>query len=394
VRRGRGGTGAAFLAALGLCSSIVLAACTDNPSAARVPRTLTSFPRSPLASSVQSPGGSWAVLPMGDPRQSLNTFWQLLYQGSSSSTWTNDVEVTAVATNGGLSLAAAGGRILVGVRPSNLLTFSPLVSTDDSGASWSNGLLTDGLAARTDVLALTTSGEALALVGAPNATEVLASTGGFSNWHVVATKAGLEALSTRSCAPLTLSAVGYLGSAPVIGANCSVRGMAGIFLSGPSGLALSAPHLGRTLRRAPVEVLGLMSTPTDLDALLGLAEGSVAEILAASTTDGSRWAVSDPLPLGSTRLESFGPDGSGGMFAVLQGSTGIEQAFVTDGQTAAWHRLPPPPPGTATLAFYGARTEALAVADTVLTVWTLQPTSRSWRKGQVMFVPIQFGSSS
>ena len=40
-----------------------------------------------------------------------------------------------------------------GVRPTNLLTFSPLIFTSDAGRSWSTGLLSQGLAASPDALA-------------------------------------------------------------------------------------------------------------------------------------------------------------------------------------------------------------------------------------------------
>ena len=78
----------------------------------------TSLPTSlalptPLATSVPAGGGTWATVAMGDLGQPLNTFWQLLFRPAGTNSWSDRVEATAVATNGGLVLASArlaGGR--------------------------------------------------------------------------------------------------------------------------------------------------------------------------------------------------------------------------------------------------------------------------------------------
>jgi hypothetical protein len=62
--------------------------------------------------------------------------------------------------------------------------------------------------------------------------------------------------------------------------------------------------------------------------------------------------------------------------------------------STGWHELPPPPAGTATVAFGGADPDALVVSGTVLTVWSLALAANAWAKGQVIRVPVQFGSSS
>ena len=129
---------------------------TDGPTAA--PETPT-----PLATSVQTSDGTWATIPMGRLDEPLNTFWQLFYRPNGSVRWSNRVEATATATNGGLVLASAGPSLLVGVRPSVDLTFTPLISTSDGGRSWSDGLVAKEMAARPDALA-TAAGHALALV--------------------------------------------------------------------------------------------------------------------------------------------------------------------------------------------------------------------------------------
>jgi hypothetical protein len=97
----------------------------------------------------------------GQPRSAGKHVWQLLFRPAGTASWSDQVESTATATNGGLVLASAGGRsLIVGVRPAEDFTFSPLISTDDAARSWSNGLLTDGLAAHPDALATDAAGHA------------------------------------------------------------------------------------------------------------------------------------------------------------------------------------------------------------------------------------------
>ena len=136
----------ALAATLAGCSS---GAATGAPASAAAP----SFP-APLATSVQAFDGSWATVAMGHPGQPTNTFWQLLFWPAGKARWSNRVEATATATNGGLVLAPGGRSLTVAVRPSADLTFTPLISTSGSATSWSNGLISAGLAARPDALAL------------------------------------------------------------------------------------------------------------------------------------------------------------------------------------------------------------------------------------------------
>ena len=56
--------------------------------------------------------------------------------------------------------------------------------------------------------------------------------------------------------------------------------------------------------------------------------------------------------------------------------------------------LPALPGGTSTLAFGPANAvDALTVKDTVFADWLLSPGSNHWVRGQVINVPIEFGSS-
>src|SRR6202044_1134660 len=91
----------------------------------------------PMITSVPTLAGTWATLPMGRLDEVLNTFWQLFWRPASATAWSNQVEATATATNGGLVLATnSGTELAVGIRPSSYLTFTPIVYTTDEGKTW------------------------------------------------------------------------------------------------------------------------------------------------------------------------------------------------------------------------------------------------------------------
>ena len=222
----------AVLASVSACSCGTSSA-TSQPAATRSMGggSLGQALPTPLATSVEAGGGTWATVPMGNLTQPLNTFWQLFYRSNGSTSWSDKVQATAVATNGGLVLAAAGKSLSVGVRPSNDLTFSPIISTVDSGRSWSNGLLTQGLAAHPEALATGPGGTALAIVDGRRGGEVLNSTQGLSSWRpLVSTNALSSGPSGRTCGLRAVTAVGYASGTAVLGASCDRSGATGIFV--------------------------------------------------------------------------------------------------------------------------------------------------------------------
>jgi hypothetical protein len=362
----------------------------------------------PLATSVHASGGTWATVPMGDLGQPLNTFWQLLFRPDGSASWSDRVEATAVATNGGLVLAGGGQALVVGVRPSNLLTFSPLIATTNAGRSWSNGLLSQGLAPRPAALA-TGPGQTLAIVEGRGGTKVVRATGNLLSWHPVTTARALASGSSgHACDPEAVTAVGYLSTAPVVGTSCGRLGQAGIFVQNGSAWLPGGPAIPPGSGRA--EVLGLFPEGGGLAALIGLstagsgggAKATTQTSLIASWASSSgpgpsgKWRSSAPLSLGTGKsLVSFGPTAAGGIFAVLTSPNGALELAVAPNPSAGWDQLPAPPLTTATVAFLrGGTVDALAVKRTVLTVWALPPGTSRWAKAQILNVPIQFGSSS
>ena len=373
--------------------AIGLAACSGRPGP-----TATDGPAPlsvPSVTSISASDGSWVVLPMGHLDQPLNTFWQLFFRPATSQSWSNHVEATGAASNGGLALATEGDSVLVGVRPSNHLTYSPLIVTTDSGASWSNGLLTSGLAPFPDTLALGPAGQALALVESRSGEELLSTDGSLSDWTTVATTSSLESASRRTCDPSSMTAVAYLGASPVIGANCTRHGEAGIFAGEAAGYELSGPPMPAEVANASVQVLGIWPSSSGLVALLGAATSSRTELFACWEGAAGSWTVSGPLALEmSDQIESFGHAEPGGIFVLMKGSSGPQRAMLVDGPGSAWDELPAPPAKTATLAFGGGGiAQALVVTDTLLRVWTLGSGSSSWQQTQMINVPIQFGTS-
>ncbi|MGD0809260.1 MAG: hypothetical protein ABSA91_06080 [Acidimicrobiales bacterium] len=336
---------------------------------------------------------------MGNLKQPLNTFWQLFFRAPGAASWSNKVEAAATATNGGLVLASSAGRsVIVGIRPSALLTYSPLLSTSDAGRSWSDGLVTEGLAARPDALAADASGQVLALVNDREGTEVLSSPGDLANWRVVVSQSALgEAQGPGlSCGLGSLSAVGFLAGRPLVGGSCSGPGVVGLFGQRAGAWRLVGPSLPRPLERGRVEVLALGAVEASTTALLAVSSNNQTDLVAAWSTSRGRWSTSPSLPLGPyEQVASFGAADGSGLFVLLREASGADRLFVAEGSTSGWRELPTPPRGTTTVAFgAGAPAVALVAGATVATVWSLGPTSSTWAKSQVIDVPIQYGSSS
>ncbi|MFZ0000417.1 MAG: hypothetical protein WAK76_13060, partial [Trebonia sp.] len=115
-----------------------------------------------------------------------------------------------------------------------------------------------------------------------------------------------------------------------------------------------------------------------------------ATLLAAWTSDGTRWTVSAPLAVGSGEVAASGTGSRGAAWVLLADG----RAYEVSGPGSAWRRLPSPPSGTAALAAGpGDAYEALAAASGKLTVYRLSPAG-AWGKLQTLSVPIQYGSSS
>ncbi|MGC8513583.1 MAG: hypothetical protein ACP5P1_11210 [Acidimicrobiales bacterium] len=379
----------------------------------------------PTASSTITPDGVWATVAMGHLGDPLNTFWQLPFRQAGRATWTNQVEATATATNGGLILASAGGTLLVGIRPSVDLTFSPLISTGTGGLKWSSGLLDTALIPAAGSLAVKSNVTASPAAASPatasagaastvTASAVTSASGGdskvesdegsLSSWRTVGDLRSLDlSAAGRGCDATSLTAVGYSGTNLVVGAACANAGSNGLFTLGADGWQATGPALSASAG-STVTVLAAASQGNGQPAaspeafLLGLTgpAGEPPRLVVASSSDGTDWQVSPAMSVASTTaVVSFGPAPGGGLFVLARGPGGAINPYVTDGPGAQWRQLPDAPPGTATLAKgHGGTLEALSVNDTALSFWTLEPAGDKWVRSQTMHVNIEFGSSN
>jgi hypothetical protein len=373
----------------------VAAACGSATDAPRRPVSSVAASAS-LATSIETSAGSWAAIPMGHLDEPLNTFWQLLFRPRGSERWSDKASGLAVATNGGLVLATVGRRSLaVGVRPANLLDFSPLLVTSDAGSSWSPASPISALAKQPDALAIGAGGRALALTSEGSRDEVIESSDRLEGWRELTTSTELKSSSAaRACGPVSMTAVAVAATTSVIGADCGRAGVVGIFSEAEGRWRLTGPTLPSSLHDGVVDVLALEPTSSGLCAILAVSNGRDTRLEAAWADASMKWSLSPVLDLRSGQVRSVGSDGDKGVFVLASGSASGSIDVLT-GPAAAWNGLPTPPEGTETLVFGAAgRVDALSVADTVFTDWVLGGSSSHWTRAQVMAVPIQFGSSS
>jgi hypothetical protein len=348
--------------------------------------------RPAMTTSVVSPGGNGlAVVEMGGPAARHENFWQLFTRSGPAGRW-QLATPKGVADNGGLVVARRGAAALVtGFVPSQDLTFSPLASTSDGGASWSPGLINGGLAGLPDALAAASDGRLLGILR--GGTAELSAPGGTS-WRRLASERSLAATAAgRSCglAGITAAAFGA-GGEPLLGGSCSRPGTAGIFALGNGTWHLAGPALPAGLTGQDIEVIRLASTATGRVALLAAGAGKDQSVIAAwSSMGGTTWTQATPFRLGVSQLRSVSVGPNGQLALTLNANRGVMIA----GPSARWRPLPALPARTATLAAGPAgAVEALVTTTSVLSVWRLAAAAVSWSRVQMIKVPVPFGSSA
>jgi len=389
------------LAPLALCLGLAAVVLSSSAGAGVAGATRTQEPGWPsaLATSVDTPSGTWATVAMGHLNQPLNTFWQLLYRPAASNQWSNQVKATATATNGGLLLAAGGQTLAVGVRPSLLLRFSPLIATTNAGGTWADGLLDEGLAAHPSALAIDPAGTALAVGNGPSRGSVLDSAGSLSRWRTLVSVAALGATKMgRACRPHVITAVGFVGTDPGVGLGCSRPGSVGLALQRGGRWTPAALMLPASVAHGTVSVLGIDPEAVETAVVLGVVgpEGHQKRLLVSWTQNGSSWHTSPPLRLAANAEPvSYGPAGGSDLFMLVRTPDGSKRAYLDGAQAASWRSLPPPPVDTATLASGPEGSlDALGAAGTMLRISTLTPAAAAWNEVQTLHVPIEFGSSN
>jgi hypothetical protein len=374
---------------LGVALASLAAGCGSQTTTGTTPSL--QVVTAPLSTSLVTTQGAWAIAVMGGSAASENNFWQLFVRPAGASRWSL-VTPAGVADNGGLVAAGADTSMLIGFRPSQGLTYSPLATSADAGKSWRPGLLDADLAAVPDALAVGPSGQTLALLhdgsieAAPTAA---AATAG--QWSQLTTLPALAASAPgRACGLAAVNAVSFgPHNAPMAAGSCARRGVAGVFADTGGTWRAAGPALPAGFGADQVQVLGLAST-----VLADKGGGNVALLLSgpdllAAWSNGTQWTVSGPVAADGVTASGFGPAGS--VWALL----GNGRAETIAGTGGSWQALPALPAGTATLAPGTAGGyDALAASGSRLTVWRLAKAASAWTKVQVINVPIQYGSSS
>ena len=381
--------GVTCLAAVGVAALCAACGSTKAPASGHAAAPATA-PAQSLAYSEATSEATWAALPMG-AASGPNEFWQLFLLPAGQHTWRLDTPPD-IATNGAIELGGLSGTsLVVGIRASLALAYSPVSLTGNAGTTWTAGppaqslaSVPDGLAATAQgshILALTTTGE----VNTASAT----STG----WTKLTSESSLAATSAaRACGVDQLTAVAYSpASAPLVATSCRDAGQAGIFTLASGTWRSDGPALPAQLSGSSVAVVRLVTSADQTTALLLATDGTRRELLAASVGSTGKWTMSAPLNLGasSIRTTSFG---AAGAIALLL-SNG--RAEILAGGTGTWKETEPVPAGTsATIALPGGgQTDALTASGSLLTVWQFTAGGQ-WVKAQTIKVPIQYGSSS
>jgi hypothetical protein len=374
--------------------AVALLAAGCGSGAARPAGTHAAVPAaSPLslATSLSTAGTTWATIPMGAP-SGPNEFWQLFTLTTPDGHWSLRTP-GGVATNGALVLAAPDRQTLTaGIRPSLDLGFSPVTTTRDGGGTWSSLPPDPGFADVPDALAATAGGQFAAL-SQNQAVQVTRAQQ--ASWTALTTRKALAAtVAGRRCALTGLTAVAYTpAGSPLLAGTCGRAGTVGIFAEQGRTWQLAGPTLPAALSGRPARVLRLSQAGDRDVALLQVGTGPSASLLAAWTGNGGTWTLSQPFGLSGSHpvSASFGADGTTAV--VLSGGRGM----AVSGPGAPWRQLPSLPSGLAVVVLAlpaPGRTDLLAAAGSMLTVWQLTGQPVRWTKTQSVKVPIQYGSSS
>jgi len=385
-----------------LVAATGLVGCSSSPPREGATSTVSPLSiRLPLDATLATGTGVVAVVPMGRLGDALNTFWQLLFRSTNATRWAL-VTPPGVADNGGLVVSpipSRGGKDswLAGFEPSQALDFSPLALSVDQGASWSPGVVTDGLAPVPDALSTSVDAGSVALVRTRGGA-VLMSTGNISMWSELVTRSAIASTEAgRSCGVGDLTAVALVPSRGVeVGTACSAPGVVGIFGRARGSWRLVGPRLSGRTGAEPTQMLRLVDANGVTSGLLAVGDKTGTSLIGMARTTGGAWSRSAPLPLGpGGRVISTGVEVGGGYVVLVSGSNRSLAIDTETGPAGDWQALPAPPPGTEAVAVGShGEVDALGVASTLLTDWRLDASAGTWSKIGTMTVPIPFGSSS
>jgi hypothetical protein len=377
----------ARLAVLAATAAAVALAAGCGSSAPAATATTSAAPpaRPPLAASfADQAGAGWTIVEMGGSAAQDNNFWQMFYR--QASTW-RLATPAGVADNGGLVVTGTpAGPLLTGFLPSQDLTFSPLATSTNSGATWSAASPVDpGLADVPDALAAGPGGRIIALTsGGAELSQRL----GASWTHLITAKALAATPAGRACGVTGLTGAAFSpAGVPMLAATCARPGVAGLFAETNGTWTAAGPALPTAFNKEDISVLRLAATGSGLVALLRAGTGTLQAGWMGSS--GGAWALSPPLRTGGRRVTStaVGPGSSIGI--ILNAADGLTWS----GPAGSWRRLPALPRWTATLALGSSgQVDALAAHGATFTDWRLG--AAGWTSGQTIHVTIPYGSSS
>jgi hypothetical protein len=354
----------------------------------------------PLATSLPSANGSWALLPAG-ASSGEEHFWELLHRGAGSAGW-SVATPPGVQDNGGLAIAAASSTLLAGFLPSYNLHFSPLALTTNGGTTWTPTPvpLPGGLTSVPDSLARSAGGTTYALLAADGGEIVVSNTPG-GEWRSLATARALAATPlTHDCGLTgidglaTVDAVADVAPEGVLaGGTCTKAGPIGEYAYAHGGWRAAAPPTPAALRGIPSRVLWLASTGATTLTLVDFPSPTQNTLLAAWSTDGGhRWAEAPPLTMGASEaLLAAGPAPHAHTFLLV--STPHGKRLRIGAPATAWRATPRPPEGTATVALGAAgEVDALAVHGYTIVDWRLVGTPGVWHRVDMVHVTVSASS--
>jgi hypothetical protein len=374
----------AVLAATAATAALA-AGCGSSAPAATATTSAAPPARPPLAASFADQAGSgWTIVEMGGPAAQEDNFWQMFYR--QASTW-RLATPAGVADNGGLVVAGTpAGPLLTGFLPSQDLTFSPLATSTNSGASWSAASpVNPGLADGPDALAAGPGGQLIALTS--DGAELGQRLG--ASWaHLTSARALAATPAGRACGVTGLTGAAFSpAGVPMLAATCARPGVAGIFAETNGTWHATGPPLAAAFSKENIDVLRLAATGSGVVALLRAGTGTL--LAGWMDSSGAAWMLSPPLRTGGRRVTSTAVGPGQAMGIILNAAQGL----TVSGPAGSWRGLPALPKWTATLALGSSGgVDALAAHGATFTDWRLGPAG--WASGQTIHVTIPYGSSS
>ena len=333
-----------FVAALGVVAlgAAGLAGCgaASGPSSSATTGEQLGIATS-LATSIETSAGTWAVVPMGQLDQPLNTFWQLFFRAQRRDSL---VRLRFGARGRHERWPSRGDSKRPGAGCRYPASESPrLLPTPRHGQQRSH------LATRLPVGALAETyrrpcDRTRRRWGARRRErtewhEVFASSGGvFSDWHELTTASQLGVLFSRPRLRRRLDYGRRLTppGSPSSQATAGDPGTVGIYTEAQGRWQLVGPGAASCRSRAErVDVFGLQRTSGGLWAILAMTTANGTSLVAAWTgAVDMPWRVSAVFGLArSDRALSFGADGSTGLFVLTSASGSTRTLLVLSAAT-------------------------------------------------------------